>query len=158
MDRDQDFVTVAVNSHRVVIVFVFIDSWGELDVNVLRDSCRNHALLLVPDLEVAGLWGHDVESLRCGGVIDETKFHCVRFICLEACKFDYAGRRTKNAIRPDCVIHVLLGNTNALVSFSLGNEAPLNLNLVLTVWRRLASQTLFKMVTPLVINVTASRR
>ena len=98
MDWNQDFVAVAVDSHRVVIVFVFIDCWRELDVNVLRDSCRNHTLLLVPDFEVAGLWRHDVESLRCRGVVDETKFHCVRFICLKACKFDYTGGRTKNAI------------------------------------------------------------
>ena len=56
MDGNQNFVTVTVDPHRVVVVLVLIDSGCELDVDVLGDASRNHALLLVLYLEVAGLW------------------------------------------------------------------------------------------------------
>ena len=55
MDWNQNFVPVAVDPHRVVVVLVLIGSGCELDVDVLGDASRNHALLLVLYLEVAGL-------------------------------------------------------------------------------------------------------
>ena len=55
MDRNQDFVTVTVDPHRVIVVLVLIDSGRELDVDVFRYTSWDHSLLLVSDLEVVGL-------------------------------------------------------------------------------------------------------
>ena len=98
MNWDQDLVAVTVNSHRVVVILVFVDGRRELDVNLFGDACRDHPLLLVSDLEVARLRGQDVEALRRGRVINESQLHSVRFICLEACKFDHAGRGLEDAV------------------------------------------------------------
>ena len=64
MNWDQDLVAITVDSHGVVVIFVFINSRSELDVNLFGDARRDHTLLLVPDLEVARLRGQDVEALR----------------------------------------------------------------------------------------------
>ena len=98
MNRDQDLVAITVDPHGVVVIFVFIDGRRELDVDLFGDARGDHTLLLVPDLEVARLWGQDVEALRSGRVIDESQLHSVRFICLEACKFDHAGRGLEDAV------------------------------------------------------------
>ena len=98
VDWDQDLVTITVDSHGVVVIFVFIDSRRELDVNLFGDARRDHALLLVPDLEVARLRGQDVEALRSRRVVNESQLHSVRFICLEACKLDHAGRGLEDAV------------------------------------------------------------
>ena len=91
MNWNQNLVTVAVDSHRVVVVFVLVDSGSELNVDVLGHSRRNHALLLVPDFEVARLRRQDVKPLGCWRVVYQPQFHCVRFICLEASELDDAG-------------------------------------------------------------------
>lgn len=98
MNWDQDLVAITVDSHGVVVILVFIDSGRELDVNLLGDARRNHALLLIPDLEVARLRGQDVEALRSRRIINESQLHSVRFICLEACKFDHARRGLEDAV------------------------------------------------------------
>ena len=64
MNWDQDLVAITVDSHGVVVIFVFINSGSELDVNLFGDARRDHTLLLVPDLEVARLRGQDVKALR----------------------------------------------------------------------------------------------
>ena len=98
MNWDQDLVAITVNSHRVVVILVFVDSRRELDVNLFGDARRDHPLLLVSDLEVARLRGQDVEALRRRRIINESQLHSVRFICLEACKFDHAGRGLEDAV------------------------------------------------------------
>jgi len=55
--------------HRVVVVLILIWGGGELDVDVLRDTGRNHALLLIFDLEVGCLWWQNVQSLWRWGVV-----------------------------------------------------------------------------------------
>ena len=147
MNGDQDLVAITVDSHGVVVIFVFINSRSELDVNLFGDARRDHTLLLVPDLEVARLWGQDVEALRSGRVIDESQLHSVRFICLEACELDHAGRSLEHAVRAHRVVSVLLGNADSFVRLCLSDNTTLNLNLVLTVGRWLVPEALFKLLT-----------
>jgi len=77
----------------------------------------------------------------------------VCFICLEARKFDYTGRSAEDAIGADSVVQVFLGNAQTLVCLCLRDQPPLNLNLVLTVRRRLAPQTLFKLLSAFIISM-----
>jgi len=64
MDGDQDFITLAVDANRVVVVLVgLIANRGELHVDVLRDSSRQHSFFVVPDLEEWRLWRQDVQPL-----------------------------------------------------------------------------------------------
>ena len=63
----------------------------------------------------------------------------MRFICLETCKLDDTWGGAEEAVRTNSVVDVLLSDSDALVSLGLGNEAALNLNLILTVGWRLAS-------------------
>ena len=65
----------------------------------------------------------------------------MRLVCLEASEFDHAGRCAKYSIRADCIVHVLLGDAHGLVSLGLGDDSALDLNLVLTVGRRLVANT-----------------
>ena len=51
MDGDQDFVTITMDPHRVIVVLVFIDSGSELNIDVLGDTRRNHSLLLAVNPE-----------------------------------------------------------------------------------------------------------
>ena len=147
MDWDQDLVAITVDSHGVVVIFVFIDSRRELDVNLFGDARRDHPLLLVPDLEVARLRGQDVEALRRRRIINEPQLHSVRFICLEACEFDHILRGLEDAVRAHSVVSVLLGNADSLVCLGLSYNTALNLDLVLTVGRGLVSEALFKLLT-----------
>ena len=89
MDWNQDFVPVAMDPHRVIVVFVLVDSRCKLNIDLFCNARGNHALLLVSDLKVAGLWGQNMQSLRCWRVIYQSKFHRVRLICLEASEFNY---------------------------------------------------------------------
>ena len=91
VDRDQDLVSVTMNPHRVVIVLVFVGGRRELNVDVFSYTSWDHAFLLVPYFEVARLRGQNVQPLWCRRVVNESEFHCVRFICLEARKFDNTG-------------------------------------------------------------------
>ena len=50
-----------------LLVFV----WSELNIDVLRDSCRHHTLLAVLDLEVGRIGWQDVKSLWGLGVVNE---------------------------------------------------------------------------------------
>ena len=79
-----------------------------------------------------------MKALGCGRVVDQTKFHSVRLVRLEASKLHNTGRGTEDAIRANSIVHKLLGNADTLVGLSLGDDAPLNFNLILTVRRRLA--------------------
>ncbi len=55
--------------HRVVVVLILIGRGGELDVDVLGDTGRNHALLLIFDLKVGCLWWQNVQSLWRWGIV-----------------------------------------------------------------------------------------
>ena len=90
MDRNQNLVTIAVDSHRVIVVLVFIHSGSELNVDFLSDASWNHAFLLASDLEIAGLRGQDVQTLWRRRVVDQSQLHGVRLIGLEASEFDNA--------------------------------------------------------------------
>ena len=87
MDGDQDFVAITMNPHRVIVVLVFIDSGSELNIDVLSDTRWNHSLLLAANLEVGGLRGQNVQSLRRWRIINQSKFHRVGLVRLEACEF-----------------------------------------------------------------------
>ena len=87
MDGDQDLVTITMDPHRVIVVLVFIDSGCELNIDVLGDTRRNHSLLLVANLEVVGLRGQNVQSLRRRRIINQSKFHRVSLVRLEASEF-----------------------------------------------------------------------
>ena len=63
MNRNKDFVTVTVDPHRVIVIFVFIGRRRELNVDVFRYTSRDHSLLLVTNLEVACLGRQYVKSL-----------------------------------------------------------------------------------------------
>ena len=147
MNGDQDLVAITVDSHGVVVILVFVDSGRELDVNLFGDARRDHPLLLVSDLEVARLRGQDVEALRSRRIINESQLHSVRFICLEACELDHAGRSLEHAVRAHSVVSVLFGNADSFVCLGLGYDTTLNLNLVLTVGRWLVPEALFKLLT-----------
>ena len=60
---------------------------------------------------------------------------------LESGKLYHTRRCAKDSIRADCVVHVLLGDAHGLVSLGLGDDSALDLNLVLTVGRRLVANT-----------------
>ena len=144
MNRNQDLVSIAVNSHRIIVILVLINGRCELNVDFLSYASRDHALLLVPDFEITGLRGQDVKTLWRRRIIDQSKFHSVRFICLEPGKLDDAGRSAEDSIGSYSVIHVLLGDTQPFVCLSLCNHTSLNLDLIL-VGRGLAANALFKL-------------
>ena len=60
MDWDENLITFAVDSDTVIIVLVFVMSRGELNIDLLCNSSWNHTLLVVPNFEVAGLWGENM--------------------------------------------------------------------------------------------------
>ena len=66
VNRDQDLVTIAMDPHRVVVVLILIDSWGELNIDVLADTGRDHTLLLIANFEEAGLRRQNMEALGRG--------------------------------------------------------------------------------------------
>ena len=72
MNWDQDFVTVAVDPHRVIVILVFVGSWSELDVDVLGDTSWDHSLLLIANLEVARLRWQYVKSLWRRRIINQS--------------------------------------------------------------------------------------
>ena len=130
--------------HRVIVVLVLIDGWRKLDIYVFGNSSWDHSLLLVSDLEVIGLWGQNMQPLWRWRVIYQSKFHRVRLVCLEACKFDNAWWCAKYAVWAHSIVHVLLSDAHSLVCLGLGNDSALDLDLVLTVGWRLVSKTGFK--------------
>ena len=87
-----------------------------------------------------------MQSLGRWRVVDQAQLYCVRFIRLEASEFYYAGRGTEHTVGAYCIVGKLLCDTQSLVCLGLGNEAALDLNLILTVRRRLTSETLFKII------------
>jgi len=83
MDGNQDFVAFTVDPDRVVVVLVGREQislvlggtgWSELNVDVLAHACRYHALFLVTDFEVRGLWRQNVQPLGRWRVIYDTNF------------------------------------------------------------------------------------
>ena len=157
MDWNQYFVAVAVDSHGVVVVLVLIEGGRELDVDLLGDARRDHPLLLVADLEVVRLWGQDVEALGRGRVVDQPQLHRVRFIRLEAGELDDRGRGAEDAVGAHRVVGVLLRDRDRLVRLRLADDAPLNLDLVLTVRGRLVLQTLLEVVAAVELEAVAGR-
>ena len=144
VDGDQDLVALTVDPHRVIVVLILVDGGRELNVDVLGDARRDHPLLLVPDFEETSLRRQDVQPLGRRRVVDQAQLHRVRLVRLETRKFDHCGGRAEDAIGADGVIDEFLGNAHALVGLGLGDDAPRNFNLVLTVWR-LTHYALFKL-------------
>lgn len=87
-----------------------------------------------------------MEALGGGRVVNQAQLHRVRFIRDETCELDHAWGGTEDPVRAHCVVDVFLRDTHTLVSLCLGNEAPGNLDLILTVGR---VRALFKMITSL---------
>ena len=74
-----------------------------------------------------------MEPLRLWRVVDQAKFHRMRFICLKPCEFHHTGRCLEETVGADRVVDVLVGDGVALVGFSFGEQPPLQFNLVLAV-------------------------
>ena len=74
-----------------------------------------------------------MEPLRLWGVVNQAKFHSVRFICLEASEFDDAGRCEEDTVGAHGVVDMLVGNWIAFVGFSFGEKSSLQFNLVVAV-------------------------
>jgi len=60
MNRNQDLVSITVDSHRVVVVLVLVYGRCKLYVDFLSHTGRDHPLLLAPDFEITGLRRQDV--------------------------------------------------------------------------------------------------
>jgi len=108
MDGDQDLVTFAVNAHRVVVVVELVGCRCELDVDILSDTCRKHALFVIANFEIGGLWRQNVEPLRRWRIVKNSQFHCVRLVHFKARKLDDAWQRCEKAISAYRVVLVLL--------------------------------------------------
>jgi len=64
MNWDQDFIALAVDANRVVVVLVgLVANRGKLHVDVFGDSGRQQSFFVVPDLEEWRLWRQDVQPL-----------------------------------------------------------------------------------------------
>ena len=136
MDGDQDLVTLTVDPDCVIVVLVLVQCGSELDVDLLSDSGWDHAFLVVPNFEVVGLWRQNVQSLRRWGVVDQSQFHSVRFICLKTSEFDHGGGSSEDAIGAYGVIFKFACDGNSFVGLGLGHYAPLNFDdVVSAVWR-----------------------
>ena len=133
VDGNEDLVSVAVNPDRVVVVLVFIQGWGELNVNLFGDSGGYHAFLIVPDFEVVGLGWQNVEPLRLRRVVYQAQFHCVRLVGFETCELDHAWRSAEDAVGAYRIVDMFVGDGVALVGFSFGEQPSLQFNLVLAV-------------------------
>ena len=91
VDGNQDLVALTVDPHRVIVVLVLVDGGRELNIDVLGDTRRDHALLLVLDFEERGLGRQNMQPLRRRRVVDQAQLHRVRLVRLEAGKFDHRG-------------------------------------------------------------------
>ena len=87
MDWDQNFVAFAMNSYRVVVIFVsghpveiVRSCWSELNVDVLRYTSWNHALFRVPDLKLRSLGRQNMQPLRRWTDVDHADFKSVSFV------------------------------------------------------------------------------
>lgn len=69
------------------------------------------------------------------------------FVCLEAGKLNDARRSAEDTIGANGIVDEFFGNAHAFVGLGFCDDAPLNFNLILTVWGRLTHQTLFKLFT-----------
>lgn len=133
MNWYHDFITLAVNSNRVVVVLVgchllrLASSRGELDVDVFTDSSGNHAFLLVTDLEVGSLGRQDMQPLWGWRVVDYSNFQSVGFVDLKACKLDDCWRSLEDPIRSDCIKSVMLRNRVSDGAFAAVDEFLLHL-------------------------------
>ena len=90
-----------------------------------------------------------MKALRRGRVVDQAQFHRVRLVRLETGEFYNTRRRAEDAVRTNRVVHVLLGDADALLRLRLGDQAPLDLNLILPVRRRLVAEARFKWLSSL---------
>jgi hypothetical protein len=110
VDGDENFVALAVDPERVVVVLVLVDGRGELDVDFFGHARWDHALLVVADFEEARLRGQNVQPLRRWRIIYQFQLHRVRFVRFEARELDHRGRRLEDAVRAHSVVGELLGN------------------------------------------------
>ena len=68
MNRNQDFITFAMDTNAVIKVLELI-SWSELDVDVFADTGGNHALFTILYLEESCCRWQNVEALRSWRVV-----------------------------------------------------------------------------------------
>ena len=76
-----------------------------------------------------------MKPLRLGGVIDQPQFHRVGLVRLKTRKLHHVGRRLKDAVRANSVELIFLGNWVAFVGFVFREQASLEFNLSLSIWR-----------------------
>lgn len=70
MNRDQNLITLTMNSNGIVKVFKFVVR-RELNIDVLRDSAGDHTFFVVLNLKIWSLWWKNMEALRCWRVIND---------------------------------------------------------------------------------------
>jgi hypothetical protein len=128
MDWDQNFVTLAMNSNRVVVILVGRENvslvlgstrWSKLHIDVFTHSSGDHTLFLVTDFEVWGLGRQNVQPLGCRGVVDNTDLKSVSFIRFETRKFYHRWRCLENAVRSNsvkCIVSSYWVHSDALAS------------------------------------------
>ena len=64
MDGDKDFVILAVDADGIIVILIgLINSGGELHVDIIGNSNRQHSFFVLPDLEEWGLRKQSVQPL-----------------------------------------------------------------------------------------------
>ena len=64
MDGDKDFVILALDTDGIIVILIgLITNGGELHVDILGNSNRQHSFFVVPDLEEWGLRKQSVQPL-----------------------------------------------------------------------------------------------
>jgi hypothetical protein len=76
------------NSNCIVEVLVLIVR-SELDINVLSNTRRNHALLVIFDFKVGRGGWQNVKPLWGRRIVNQSHFQCVSLEGLETCKLHH---------------------------------------------------------------------
>lgn len=140
---NQNFVTFAVNSNRVVVVFVCghaigtVRCWCELNVDVFCDTSWNHSLFRVPDLEVLSLRRQNMQPLWCWTYVYQTDLQSVCFVHFEPAEFHNCGRGLEDSVRAHGVKSIFLSDWVGLACLSFCKQILLDLNSVMRFWNRM---------------------
>jgi len=93
VNRNQNFIALAVNSDSIVVVFVRCHAiettscWCKLDVYIFCDASRNHPLLGVPNLKILSLGWQNMQPLWRWANVYQSKFQRMSLISFETLKF-----------------------------------------------------------------------
>ena len=137
---NQNFVTFAVYSNRVVVVFVCghaiwtVRCWCELNVDVFCDTSGDHSLFRIPDLEVLRLGWQNMQPLWRWTYVYQTDLQSVCFVHFEPAEFHNCWRGLEDSVRAHGVKSIFLGNWVGLACLSLCKQILLDLDSVMRFW------------------------